>query len=249
MEALDRNLRPKRSSIPRRTALALGLLAFIGCVAPKPPSDEHPLVPMAVTPDRPQVVTDLSTLSAAPTVAIPQTLPVAPTIQATSTGGVSRNEQMTHHLAADAPATRYDPNAQASRGPGDSRLLNDKARQYADFSYILLKQTLDAAQQLEPDKLSNKRVPVGLGPVVLTAVMDAQGRLNEIVVEQHSGALAIDHLFIDACKKGIWSRNPPVGARADDGNYRIRIQGSVANLSFDRYGEYSYVTDIGLGIL
>lgn len=240
----------KKARIASLAILAPGLLALASCVAPKPPTDEHPLVTMSATSDRTQVVTDLSALSAAPTAAIPQNLTggveLPPT---TGASGTPRNEQLTHQLAADAPSTRYTQETVQSQPSDQTRLLNDKARQYAEFSYILLKQTLAATDQLEPDKLSNKRVPAGLGPVILTAVMDAQGRLNEIVIEQHSGDLAVDHLFVEGCKKGVWSRNPPIGARAGDGNYRIRIQGSVANLSFDRYGQYSYVTNLGLGIL
>ncbi|MGH7836222.1 MAG: hypothetical protein ACREQC_00200 [Candidatus Binataceae bacterium] len=157
---------------------------------------------------------------------------------------------MTHKLAADAPSARYrqEP-ASSAPMPGGTRLLNDKARQYANFSDILLSQTLRAAQQLEPEKLASKRIPVEMPPVVLTAIMDAQGRLKEIVIERHSGDLSVDRLFIEACKKGLWSRNPPIGARTAEGNYRVQIQGNVSNQSFDRYGEYTYSTEIGLAIL
>src|SRR5271163_4748449 len=80
-------------------AIALGFVALAGCVAPKPPSDERPLEPVVSAPERPQVITDLSKLSAADTtgVALPPLLPTAPSIQ-TSTASVtaSRNEQLTH---------------------------------------------------------------------------------------------------------------------------------------------------------
>ncbi|HLW71213.1 MAG TPA: hypothetical protein VKS22_11400 [Candidatus Binataceae bacterium] len=238
----------------RCAALALGLLALAGCVAPKPPSDERPLQPVPNVPDRPEVVTDLSKLSAADTtaVALPPVLPTVSPLQSTSnvSVGASRNEQLTHKLAAGEPG-RYDTETPSSdtQAPGGTRLLNDKARQYANFSDILLTQTMRAALTLEPEKLGSKRVPLELTPVVLTAIMDPEGRLKEIVIEHHSGDLAVDRLFIEACKQGIWSRNPPVGARSVEGTYRVQIQGSVSNRTFDRYGQYTYSTEIGLAIL
>jgi hypothetical protein len=160
----------------------------------------------------------------------------------------ARNEVVTQKLAAEAPATRYTQEISSS-APHGTRLLNDKARQFAEFSDILLAQTMKAAQQMEPEKLSQRRVRDDLNPVVLTAVMDSQGRLNEIAIEQHSGDLTVDRLFIEACKKGIWSRNPPLGARDADNNYRVQIQGTIYNSSFDRYGQYTYDTELGLALL
>jgi hypothetical protein len=250
--------KPSHLMIGQLRCPAMRVLVFLllaGCVAPKPPSDERPLQPVTSAPERPQVITDLSKLSAADTtaVALPPPLPTASSLQSTSSVSVaaSRNEQLTHKLAADAPQRRYNPEApsSASQMPGGTRLLNDKARQYANFSDILLTQTLQAAKELEADRLADKRIPVELPAVVLTAIMDSEGRLQEIVIEHHSGDLAVDRLFIEACKKGIWSRNPPIGARAVDGNYRVQIEGSVNNQSFDRYGEYTYSTEIGLAIL
>jgi hypothetical protein len=43
--------------------------------------------------------------------------------------------------------------------------------------------------------------------------------------------------------------NPPLAARADDGNYRIRFEGVVNNYSYNLEGDYKYVTHIGLALL
>jgi hypothetical protein len=225
-------------------------LAAGGCVAGKRPdvsSQSNEIAPAAT--DLPHVVTDLSSLSPAETVAAPVTIDQAPRVSKTNRPGPSRNEEVTHKLAATASSSRYDPNAPPKMGASRTRLLNDKARHFANFSDILLAQTLQAAEQLAPEKLERHRVPEDLNPVVLTAILDPQGRLREIVIEQHSGDVAVDKLFIEACKKGCWSRNPPVDAHYSDGTYHLRISGTVFNVSFDRYGEYTYDTEIGLAIL
>jgi hypothetical protein len=238
--------------------LALGAVALAGlidlaaCVnPPHPPDADTTSVPSTIGsgPERPEVLTDLSNLSASNTVALPAAIQLRePESGAAHGKAPSRNETVTQRLAAEAPVTVYSQET-ASSAPHGTRLLNDKARKYAEFSDILLTQTLKAVQQLEAEKLSQRRVRDDLNPVVLTAVMDSQGRLNEIAIEQHSGDLAIDHLFIDACKKGIWSRNPPIAARGSDNDYRVRIQGVIYNSSFDRYGQYTYDTELGLGLL
>ena len=226
------------------------LLTALGCSAQKKKSDteESGDTTPVVAASQPRVLTDLSRLSAADTVAVPGAAATpAPTISADKTRP-STNEVVTHKMAVEAPGLRYNPEVTQSYR-GGVKLLNDKARQFANFSDLLLQQTLRAAEQAAPDKLENRRVPGDLKPVILTTVLDPQGRLNEIVIDQHSGDLLVDRWFIEACKKGVWSRNPPPGARASDGNYRLRLEGTVINASFDRYGIYSYETAVGLSIL
>ena len=230
------------------------LIALTGCVNPPTPPDADPNaappLPASQAPDRPEVVTDLSTLSKANTYAPPASIALRAT-PAPKPPGASRNQDVTGRIAASAPETAYQQDVSSLPAGAKSRprLLNAKAEKYAEFSYVLLNQTLKAAELDAPARLSQHRVPEDLSTTVLTAVMDSQGRLNEIVINQHSGDLAVDKLFIEACKKGIWSRNPPLGAQDSDGNYRVQVQGAISNVSFDRYGAYSYETDIGIGLL
>jgi len=149
-------------------------------------------------------------------------------------------------FGSNAEQARYGE--AAPRPPGDASLGNEKARRFGDFSYVLARRTLAAAQDLEPDKLSHRKMRDDLRQVILTAVLDQDGRLTEIIIEQHSGDQAVDQLFIAACKKALWSRNPPLEARADDGNYRLRIAGRIINYSFDRDGKYTYRTQLELSL-
>lgn len=150
-------------------------------------------------------------------------------------------------FGSTAEQTRY--NEVAPRPPGNASLGNDKARRFGDFSYVLARRTLVAAQDLEPDKLEQRKMRDDLKQVILTAVLDQSGRLTEIIIGQHSGDLAVDHVFIAACKTALWSRNPPLEARAEEGNYRLRIAGRITNYTFDRYGKYTYRTEVELSLL
>jgi len=133
--------------------------------------------------------------------------------------------------------------------PGETMLLNDKAKEFSEFSYQLLNQTLKAARDIEPDRLGGRRLPEDISPLVVTAVIDSQGRLTEIEIESHSGDRQVDQIIIDSCKQGLWSRNPPVEAVGTDGMYRLRVSGYIRAYSIDRKGRYKYQTELGLGIL
>jgi hypothetical protein len=170
-----------------------------------------------------------------------------PTTAAPTDSNAAVQANIDRYFGSHTEGTDYGPKAR--RGPGDASLGNDKARRFGDFSYVLARRTLEAAQDLEPEKLAQRKMRDDLNQVVLTAVMDHVGRLNEIIIDQHSGDQAVDQLFIAACKKSLWSRNPPLGARAADDSYRLRIAGKVTNYTFDRYGKYTYETQVELSLM
>jgi hypothetical protein len=168
----------------------------------------------------------------------------------------------------DSASNRHDPQSLADRNlehlylskehslvhggegaaAGDRTLLNAKARQFPEFSYGLLNQTLSAAQEIEAKKLQRQKLPDEIKPLILIATMTADGQLTDLAVEQHSGLGTIDRILIDACKKGLWARNPPKGAIAD-GVYRMRFEGVINNYSYDVEGSYRYVTHLGLALM
>ncbi len=238
------------------TVLAATLLSLGGCwdytETRATKRDKHPDLPEVSVPNQSQVVTNLSQLSVAKTVTVPggeATPAAAPS--PSNTGEQTKppaNEELGHKIAAEAPKARYTQDTEPTYR-GGTKLLNAKAKQYANFSTLIVEQTLKAAQLLAPEKLEGRRVPLDLQPVILTTVLDDKGRLNEIIIEQHSGDKLVDLWFIAACKKGVWSRNPPPGARLTDGTYRLRMEGVVVNASFDRYGIYSYESEVGISVL
>lgn len=133
-------------------------------------------------------------------------------------------------------------------GRGDRTLLNAKAREFPEFSYALLNQTLSAALEFEAKRLAQQKLPDEIKPLIVIATMTPDGRLTDLAVEQRTGLGAIDRILIDACKKGLWARNPPRGAMMD-GVYRMRFEGVINNYSYNVEGNYRYVTHLGLALL
>lgn len=193
------------------------------------------------------MITDLSQLSTAHTVptfapgavlATPQPPPISP------------NAAVQHNIerfyASNPDALRYSDEAPP---PGDTRLLNPKARKFAEFSYALLHQTITIEQASEKKYLKQRKLPTNLRPVILIATMTPNGKLTDLAIDQQSGDQTIDKMVIEACKKGLWSRNPPSGALTADGVFRLRVEASINNYSFDRNDNYTYDTHLALGIL
>jgi len=133
-------------------------------------------------------------------------------------------------------------------GAGDRTLLNAKARQFPEFSYALLNQTLSAAQELEAKRLAQQKLPDEIKPFIVVATLTAEGQLTDLAIAQHTGLGNIDRILIDACKKGLWARNPPRGAMAD-GVFRMRFEGVINNYSYDVDGNYHYVIHVGLALM
>jgi hypothetical protein len=230
-------------------------LALAGCASQssEPSSDSNTSAAIAQTgpnSDEPRTVTDLSQISSAQAVGplLPQLNPPASsTADSTQNPNAMVQQNIEQLFVSNVNQRRYregPPDA-----PGSTTLLNDKARKFSGFSYQLLNQTLTAARNIEPARLSGRKLPLDIAPMVLTAVMDSQGRLTEISIESHSGDRRVDQIIIDSCKEGLWSRNPPQQALATDGMYRLRIRGYIRAYTIDFEGRYKYDTEFGLGVL
>ena len=132
--------------------------------------------------------------------------------------------------------------------PADERLLNAKAAKFGEFSSTLLHQVLVAAIGLEHGEIETIVVPDNVNPVVITAIMNKDGKLKELIVERRSGSGALDHLMVEACKLGLWAGNPPPEAMTG-GEYRIRIEGRVKNFSTADQKHWEFETHVGLALL
>jgi len=237
-------------------AILLGLaVAIAGCVSqpPEPPSDlPAPAVPAQTNPnsDQPRTVTDLSQISSSRDVQAPMPRLNSPGSSAADSAHISNVEvqqNVERLFVSKVNQLRYrEGHADA---PGDTTLLNEKAQKFSEFSYQLLNQTLTAARSIESERLAGRKLPVDIAPMVLTAVMDSEGRLTEISIDSHSGDHQVDQIIIDSCKQGLWSRNPPQQALRTDGMYRLRIRGYIRAYSIDFKGRYKYQTMLALGVL
>ena len=219
-----------------------GLLAVAmvvaGCAQDKPPEAAPGAAPV------PQMVTDLSSVSNA-------------AIDPLGTHAVpKRGEGLLHESSGDTSGPRTfgeEPGLSKSIGteanPGEARLLNDKAAKFANFSQVILERIFAQLRIAErTEEISRTRLPTDIKPVVITAIMDKNGKLTELILEQHSGKARIDQMMLNVCKKAIWYRNPPPEALAEDGTYHLTIQGRLENYASTDETHWSFVTRIGLGI-
>jgi hypothetical protein len=222
--------------------LAPALMMLAGCAATPAPLPAP--VPESVT--RPRVITNLSSVSPASTVAAID-LPPAPAPQPSAAAvPLSDSPKDLGRLFTDQPG-REQFVGKAS-APADERLLNAKAAKFAEFSHTLLHQVYIAAQGLEQGDISTKVLPNDTPAVVITAIMDRDGKLRELIIEQRSGSGVLDHLMVDACKQGLWTRNPPPEAMTD-GEYQIRIEGRLKNFSSTDQKHWEFETHLGLALL
>ena len=114
--------------------------------------------------------------------------------------------------------------------PGTVRLLNGKAAKFGSFSGVILDRIyarLIVAERTE--EISRTRLPTDIKAVVITAIMNKNGKLTELILEQHSGKAKIDQMMLNVCKQSIWYENPPVGALSGDGNYQLTIRLKLDN--------------------
>lgn len=133
--------------------------------------------------------------------------------------------------------------------PATVRLLNAKAAKFGNFSGVILDRILARLLVAErSEEVSRGKLPEELRAVIITATLNKQGKLTELVLEQHSGRAKIDQMMIDVCKRSIWYENPPAAALSDDGTYKLTIKLKLQNYASLDDTHWSFVTDLGLGI-
>jgi hypothetical protein len=222
------------------TAAMLAAAMFAaGCA-----TDDKPPAPAPDAGSQPKQVSDLSSLSSTP-------------IDPLHVDAVPKpGEGMLHEdVGVSAGPRTFDADPGISRevgterNPGTVRLLNNKAAKYGNFCAVILDRTyarLAIAEKSE--EISRTKLPTELKAVVVTAIMSKNGKLTEIILEQHSGKTRIDNLLIDACKKSIWYENPPADALSDDGTYKLTIRLKLENFASVDSTHWSFTTDLGMGL-
>jgi hypothetical protein len=174
----------------------------------------------------------------------PHTAQSGPSAEAPSSASVEAN---LNRLFFERPGGEQLTGTAAS--PGGEKLLNDKAVHFVQFTRPLLHRLYVATQELEQQRLVKSGVPDNLRPVIIEAIMDKDGQLTELVLQKLSGSGAVDKLMIQACKQGLWMRNPPPEARAADGNYRLRIEASIRNyMRPTEFSDWQLETHLGLAL-
>ena len=226
----------------RATLFAVAILGA-GCAA-----EDKPPPPAPDPGSQPKLLSDLSTVS---------DVPINPL--ATGDAAPARGEGLLHDdsnpgaVTAGPRTFQTDPGISRVVGneanPGTVRLLNTKAAQFGEFSGVILDHIY--AQLIEAERseeIARTKLPTDLKPVIITAILNKQGKLTELILEQHSGKSRIDQMLLEVCKKSIWYENPPAGAISDDGTYKLTIKLKMQNFASSDEHHWSFITDLSLGI-
>ncbi len=214
-------------------AILTAFLLAAGCGSSNAPES----VPVAA----PTPVSDLSSLSSASVVH-----PPPPAARAALEASSDEGEGAEFSGSGPGLAHRVGPDY----NPGMERLLNPKAAQYASFSRDLLDRLFNHVFKDErEEQFSRLKISDDVRPVVITATLDKNGKLTELVLEQHSGKAAIDHMMLEACKKALWSQRPPEGAATPDGTYKVRLETRITNFASMDSTHWRFETNIGIAVL
>jgi hypothetical protein len=223
----------------RAALFALAILAA-GCAADDkpPPANPDPGQP------QPNLLRDLSTVSDAPINPLGAVkAPARGDALLDDSGPVSAGPRT---FEAEPGITRTVGN---DANPGTVRLLNTKAAQFGTFAADILNHIYARLMIAErSEEIARTKLPTDLRPVVITAIMDKNGKLTELILEQHSGKARIDQMMLDVCRKSIWYENPPAEALSGNGDYRLTIKLKLENYASSDEHHWSFITDLGLGI-
>ena len=221
-----------------RYALLAAAIIVAGCSADEPPP------PAVGAGGQPKILRNLNDVAATPV--NPLAIDQVP----------QRGEGMIldHGPSSAGPRTfQTEPGMSRQVGPESNpatvRLLNAKAAKFGNFSGVILDRILARLLVAErSEEFSRGKLPDELKAVIITATLNKQGKLIELVLEQHSGRAKIDQMMIDVCKHSIWYENPPAAALSDDGTYKLTIKLKLQNYASLDDTHWSFVTDLGLGI-
>jgi hypothetical protein len=214
-----------------RYIISLFLLSTIAACAPSDTGGPE-------APSTPHYVNDLSTLSAKPVAEMSNPQAAYEATNETDSFGHAFQDQpgSTRHVGTDAT-------------PAVQQLMNLKAAQFAGFSGSLLDRLWGQVRLRETDDdIARLKLPDTLQPVILTATLAPDGKLLEIVIDQRSGKAIVDKMFIEACKKSIWTSNPPKAAALPNGTYQVRIEGRIENFA-SQANRWTFKTYMGIAVL
>lgn len=133
---------------------------------------------------------------------------------------------------------------------GDITLLNTKAELFAPF---VRRVALRVFQNLV---ISLRRDLAGVGPstqeqVGAEAVMNSDGNMIgfDIIARSPGVSLGVDRKLRQACADGFFDRNPPLAAKANDGNIHFMLSTQVVTMADPRGFRVGYRVSFQAGLL
>jgi hypothetical protein len=214
-------------------------LALGGCSTAPPVEDQTEAAA------HPKLVTDLSGSTSPASASMPGDLNAATIALAPSDSHDSAHAGPRVFLDNPTSVRRVGTDAE----PAETTLSNAKAAKFGSFSNALLNQVFAQVRLLlHTDQMERTKVPDDIDAVLITATIDREGKLQELVLEQHAGRAAVDKMFLEACKRGLWYHNPPPAAQADGGGYIVHIKGKITNYASPDGKIFRFHTLLALGL-
>jgi hypothetical protein len=242
-------------------ALALlGVVAMAGCSGqaqsePAAGKNAAAAAEPSAAPDAPQVITSLSQISSGST----DTASLNNAAKVLKSRPSSADDRVVVGIGQDTPSVLrrlFIENPESPRYVEtviphvQVRLLNEKAAEYPGFSNMMLTQLVtELAKQEKMPPIIKLQLSEPVKPVIVTAVLNEDGQLKELIYDQHSGLAVIDEFVISSCKASLWANNIPKEAAQPDGNYRLRLEILISNYTSTQKGEHTFLTRVGIGIL
>jgi len=234
----------KRAAWPSSICALLLALLWI-CQACSSSSSQVPAIEAPPSPDAPHPVTDLSQV--APGNALN---PFGKKEAAIARRVTSDDDAVPIGNVENLDALANVRQVGDPKHPGELRLLNRKAAQFYSLSEKLEDQVfIEIAKLQNEDEISRLKLPTDLKPVIITATLNRNGVLKEIVIEQHSGMAAIDKMMVTACKKGLYLHNPPPDALDASGNYKVRLEARLEDFASLDGEHWEFKTYMGFAML
>jgi hypothetical protein len=220
------------------TGAAIALLANSqGCGSSKTPAPTPP-----PSDNGSRVVTDLSTISPADAFN-----PFGKKDSRASSAIVHDGNVGSQATAAAIGTVRHVGD---DKHPGEQRLLNKKAAKFDMISMRVMDQLFGAMESLEDDDpIARLKLPTDLRPVIITGTLNSKGKLQDLLIEQHSGEAAVDKMVVKACKQGLYINNPPPDALTPEGTYKIRLETRVENYASMDGETWEFKTYLGMALL
>lgn len=132
---------------------------------------------------------------------------------------------------------------------GDITLLNAKADRFAVFVRRVSLQVFGALRQMNWQSLSHAELARLQDFTTIEAVMDKNGKLLKVSLQDSSGSSNFDQVSTHAAEKGAWDQNPPAEAVAADGNIHFVFKSrSWSRMSPNGPGEQRWLL-LGTGLL
>ena len=104
---------------------------------------------------------------------------------------------------------------------GDITLLNTKADKYAVFVRRIATQVFNEIKRNEWQSITFSEIQSMNSPTTIRAVLSPTGKLLNINLEQSSTSSAFDSIVLKSTTSGAHDPNPPIEARASDGNFHF----------------------------